>query len=77
MNEMIKDKLSFILSVLAIIVLGVLGYSKAMEVTTAISTVVSVYVMGKAGQKAAQTYFAAQDPKVDTNEAIRAINQHP
>lgn len=77
MNEMIKDKLSFILSALAIVVLGVLGYFKAMEVTTAISTVVSVYIMGKAGQKAAQTYFAAQDPNVNTSEAIKSINQHP
>lgn len=63
---------SFILCLIGIACLVYLG-SKGAAVSTEIVGVISTYILGTAGMKAAFVHSSGKDPTCDTLEAIKTV----
>jgi hypothetical protein len=67
---MLKNNLSFVLSLVATLGLLVLAFFKDVDISMTLPAIVTGYVLGRAGNKASNVWAASKDPGADTINAI-------
>ncbi len=70
---MLKHHLSFILSLIATVGLLALAWFKGTDISIMLPTIVTGYVIGRAGLKASHAWSASRDPAADTKAVIEKL----
>jgi hypothetical protein len=73
--SVMKNYLSFLLTLISI--LGALGlaYFKGVDVSSLLPTLLGIYVVSKSTEKSAMAWAASSDPKADTGEVIKEMSK--
>lgn len=70
-----KDLRSFVVTMLAMMMLFVLAYFKDFDIEYAFSTIVLAYVIGRSAAKASHVWAASRDPNADTKAVIDNVEK--
>ena len=70
-----KNKLSFILSLVATLGLLALAWFKSVDIGTTLPMIVTGYVLGRSATKASYAFSLGKDPNADTREGIKDIEK--
>lgn len=72
---MLKDKLGFLLSLVAIVGLFIFGYFIHFDVQSSVVMIVAAFIGGKAAQNIMMTKHIAQDPAADTIKGVEGMDK--
>ena len=70
---MLKNNLSFVLSLIATVGLLALAWFKGVDISMTLPAIVTGYVLGRAGTKASHAWSASKDPNADTQKVIEKL----
>lgn len=70
-----KNKLSFILTLLSIIGIFVLAWYKNLDVQMLLPSVLGIYVLGRTTTNVSATWAASKDPNADTLKVVEMVDK--
>lgn len=70
-----KNKLSFILTLLSIIGVFVLAWYKNIDIQVLLPSILGIYVIGRTTTNVSTTWAASKDPSADTLKAVEMIDK--
>lgn len=70
-----KNKLSFILTLLSIVGVFVLAWYKNIDIQMLLPSILGIYVIGRTTSSVSTTWAASKDPNADTLKAIEMIDK--
>jgi hypothetical protein len=73
--SLLKTKLSFIVTLVAIVGLLIVFYFKGTNVAMEITTIVGIYVVGRNAASISHGWAASKDPNADTKATIEKLEE--
>lgn len=70
-----KNKLSFILTLLSIIGVFVLAWYKNIDIQMLLPSILGIYVIGRTTTNVSTAWAASKDPDADTLKAVEMIDK--
>lgn len=76
MRIYMKNKLSFILTLLSLIGIFALAWHKDLDIQMLLPSVLAIYVLGRTTTNVSTAWAASKDPNADTLKAIEIADRN-
>lgn len=70
-----KNKLSFILTLISLIGVFALAWSKDLDIQMLLPSVLAIYVLGRTATSVSSVWAVSRDPAADTMKAVEMMDK--
>ena len=70
-----KNKLSFILTLMSVLGIFLLAWFKGIDIQVLLPSVLAIYIVGRTSTNISTTWAASRDPNADTLKAVEMVDK--